>query len=523
VDVAVATASAEGAGRLAAVRDWWRVRHPPRSLGQRLDLVYTSAITAAIFGALVYGTASAALAQVVTPDWLAVFGPSLALLSVLLTAHWGAYQGPVVFSVADVAFLLGAPLPRRALAVRRLLPAFAAGAAAGAAAAAVLVVGLAGQGRGIEAGRAAATVAGLAVLGVLGVAAAWAVERSAGWERAARRAAWPAVLAAVALALASSAGAVGREIALWSGPWGWAVQAGAGAATGEWAAALVLLTLVAAAAAIAAARDCGECPAERHLRRAEARATTIASLATMDARTARRALEEVGARRTGRGAPRLRRARDPRLAIPWRDAVAGLGNPGRVVEGAVLTAAGAALALLNTDRPLAVPAGMLLAYFGAARLLWPMRAEIDSPPRSRVLLRPPIGRVLLAHTLLPGAVAVCATVLAAAGCALSGAAGAAEAVVAVAAVPVVLLCAAMAARRGGRVPATVFVTAVGGDPSGGAGALLAWFALWPTTAAALGALPLLVAANGGATGALIFSALAGTILAGLVARELPDA
>jgi hypothetical protein len=214
--------------------------------------------------------------------------------------------------------------------------------------------------------------------------------------------------------------------------------------------------------------------------------------------------------------------RDARLAIPWRDALAGLGAPGRVAEGAVLAATGAALALLDADRPLAVAAGMLLAYVGAARLLWPLRAEIDVPPRARVLLRPRLGRVLAAHTYLPGAVVVGATAVAAAACAASGAAGPAESVVAVAVAPVLLLCAARAARRGGRVPTTVFVTAVAGDPSGGAGALLAWFALWPTIAAALGALPLLVAANGGAGGALIFTGLAGAILGGLVGRELPD-
>ena len=70
--------------------------------------------------------------------------------------------------------------------------------------------------------------------------------------------------------------------------------------------------------------------------------------------------------------------------------------------------------------------------------------------------------------------------------------------------------------------ATVFVTAVAGDPSGGAGAPLAWFAMWPAVGAALGALPLVVAANGGAGAALIFSGLAGAILGGRVGRELPE-
>lgn len=125
-----------------------------------------------------------------TPHWFAVFGPALALLAVLLTAHWGAYQGPVVFPEGDVAFLLGAPLPRHRLTARRLALALGGGAAAGATAAGVLIVGLSGRGRGIATEDAVGLIAGLGELGMLAVAGAWAVERSARWESAARRATW---------------------------------------------------------------------------------------------------------------------------------------------------------------------------------------------------------------------------------------------------------------------------------------------------------------------------------------------
>src|SRR4051794_39036924 len=180
MDLAVAAA---GDRRLAAVRAWWRVRHPPPTLGRRLDVAYTAGITVAILGAVAYGTAGSALAEVLTPARLEAFGPPAALVGLLLCARWGAYQGPVVFTVADVAFLLGAPLPRRGLAARRLAAALATGAAGGAAIAALLIVGVAGEGRGIAAGDAAGLVAAIAELGLLGVAAAWGVERPPRWER----------------------------------------------------------------------------------------------------------------------------------------------------------------------------------------------------------------------------------------------------------------------------------------------------------------------------------------------------
>lgn len=497
-----------GPDRLPDVRAWWRIRHPPPGLGQRLDVLYTVAITGAILGTLAYGTASQALAQVVTPAWLATYGPALALLVLVAIAHWGAYHGPVVFSVPDVAFLLGAPLPRRGLAARRLVLALAGAAAAGAVIAGLVVVGLAGEGRGVQPGVAAGVAVGFAEVGILGVAGAWAVQCSARRERALRRATWPA--AAVAAAVA-------------------AVHPGRGAGAAEWIAALAGLTLVGAVAATAAVRRSGDCPAERHLRRAEARASATASLASLDARTARRALETVGERTEPRASTGLRRPGIGALAIPWRDAASALRAPGRVAEAVALAAGATVLCVLNTDRPLVLAAAVLVAYLGASRMLWPLRSELDTPGRMRVLLRARSGRVLLAHTLLPVAVTTAAAVSGALGCAVAGALGAhgaAVALVAVAVVPLVGLCAAMSARRGGRLPTTVLVTAMAVDPSGGASGLLMWFAYWPAVAVTAGAVPLLLVAGSGAEAA-VFAAgwiLAATaLLAYLVSRDPPEA
>jgi len=520
VGVAVAARPAAAAEqRLARVRAWWRVRNPPRTLLQRLDLLYTGALVSAIFGALAYGTASSALAQVVTPHWLAATGPALALLALLLTSHWGVYQGPVVFSVADVAHLLGAPLPRRGLAARRLMLALAGGAAAGAIAAGVVIVGLAGGGRGIAAADAAGLALGLAELGILGVAFAWAVESSDRWERAAQRATWPTILAAAGLAAAARAGTAGREIALWSGPWGWGVQPAAGAGDLQSLAALLLLTLATAVAARAAVRGCGHAPAERHLRRAEARASAVVALASYDARRARRALETVGAR-DGRHGARLRRPRTPALAIPWRDTVAALRTPGRIVEGAALAGAGTVLALLEADRPVAVLVAVLVVYLGAARTIWPLRAELDLPARARVLLLPRLGQVLLAHAAVPVVVTTSAAALAAAGCAAAGALpthGAAAALLAVAGTPMLCLCAGMSARREGRLPPSLLALAAGADPSGGGSLMSAWLAFWPAVAATLGAVPILLAAA--PVVAVAWTLMATAVLVALLARD----
>jgi len=504
----VDVAAADRAEALADVRWWWREQRPGPSIWHRLDLAYTVAISVAILGALVYGTASSALARVITPDAMATYGPPAALLGLLVTAEWGAYQGPVVFSVADVAHLLGAPLPRRGLAWRRLARGLAAGAGAGAVVAAVLLVGLAGEGRGVAAARAVAFTAGVAELGVLGVAAAWAVESSARRERLAARAIWPAVVLAAGLAAWAAAGGTGRDVALWSGPWGWAVQAATGAGTAAWVASLALLTAAAALAGAAAIRACGRCPAERHLRRAEARAGAVASLMSFDARSARRAFETGTTARASRGGgtrfARLRRT--GALAIAWRDAVTARRTPGRVLEASALVAAGTALALLEADRPAAVLAAMLLVYAGAARMLWPLRAELDLTSRTRVLLRPPAARVLAAHMVVPAVVTAAAAALAAVGCAAAGglhANGAAAAVLAVAAAPVAVACAARSARRRGQLPSSVFVTSVATDPSGGAFGILSWLALWPSLAAGLGAAPILLVTRNGPGAAVV--------------------
>jgi hypothetical protein len=159
-------------------------------------------------------------------------------------------------------------------------------------------------------------------------------------------------------------------------------------------------------------------------------------------------------------------------------------------------AAGTALALLDAGRVLGVAAGGVLLYVAATRVLEPLRIEHDAPGRSRVFLAARPGRAYVAHAVLPAALvgvvaAVTAAVLAICG-GLAGH-GAGAAVVVVCAAPAITACAAMSARRGGRIPQEVLMTAMSTDPSGGGLVLLGWLVMWPALAAGLVALPLATA------------------------------
>lgn len=499
--MATRTGVSTGGGRaqFRAVRAWWRLVHPPPTLIKRLEPVYYVLITLGIGGPFAYGTASTALAAVATPRAVAAWGPGLALLALWAGARWGAAQGPVVFSLPDVAHLLGAPLDRAGLALGRLLRGLAAAAVGAAVIAGLVLVGLAGHGRGIEPARAAGFVAGVAVLGVLGMAMASRVEGSARWDRATRRAGWPVFAVAVGLVALGTSGPAGRRIAVWCGPGGWAVQPAARGA-GGWPVALALLLVVTVAAVALALVRRGACPTERYVVRAEARGGAIAALYSMNARYVRRSLTRVSAGPVAaeRRGPRPPRA--PALAILWRDAVAALAVPQRLAVALVLAAGGTVLCLLDAGRPVAVGLGALAVFAGAGRLLEPLRAETDNPHRVRVLLLRPMGRVLAAHAVFPIAVVLAGALAAVAGVAVAGALprhGALVALMAVCAVPSIVLCAALNGRRGGRLPATVMSTMFADTSGMSGGIILAWIVVWPVLAAVLGTLPVSIAARQG--------------------------
>jgi hypothetical protein len=502
--------AAVGDPQIAAVRAWWRVRRPGPPLGKRLDTLYMVAITTAILGALLYSTASSALGSWLTPTTMPEWGPAVALVALVAVARWGTWQGPVVYAAPDVGFLLGAPLGRRALAMRPLARALGASAGVGAVVAAVALVGLAGDGRGIDAGPAAGLVAGVALIGVLGVAGAARVQCSARWSRAIAVAFPAAVALGAGLVAVASAGATGRKVVLWSGPWGWAVQPVAGAGTAASLAALGLLAASTVVGVAAAARGFEPCPTERHAVRAEARSGAVASAWALDARTARLSLRRAAGPARTRARRRLRAPRRPQLAVPWRDATAALRAPQRTLGCAALAVAAAAVAIAAADRPAAGALAALGTYVAASIMLEPLRQEVDRPSASRVLLRRPFGRILLGHVALPVAVLAAGAGIAGLGLAAAGelpARGGALAAAAVAIVPTIVLCAALSSRRGGRVPVSVLAMGSAADPSGG-GIVIAWVLAWPAAAVVLGALPLVFIARATALSSAVGLAVA---------------
>jgi hypothetical protein len=497
-----------------AIQRWLAAAHRSPTVRQRLSAIYTAVLVLAIGGTVVYGTASTALAQVVSADSVARWGPSVVLLALLGAAHWGTVQGPVVFSMADLAHLFGAPLPRTALVARPLRRAFALGFCGGVAVTIVLLFGLTGDGRHVSAARMLGLGGGLGLSGVIAVGVAWMVSISARAERALRRATWPVVVVAGGLAIgAALGGTVGRTVARWSGPWGWAVQAGAGVSSAQWVPALIALAFFAFAVVVFAWRRRGSGESERFARRAEGRAQLQASLMSFDARTSRRALASVALRSgvSGRGGGLrwLRRRlaladarwfggrRAGEFAVVWRDALVATEVWHRVVQTAVLAGGGAAFVLVDVARPAGVLVGAVLIYAGASRLLEPMRIELDAPSRGSVFLGIRAGRALMAHMVVPAVVVFVSVAVCALGLAVAGVLGGGEpaaALVLVFVSPAVVCCAGVSARRRGQLPQELLATAIISDPSGGGLVLLGWLLVWPAVAAAVVYVPIKVVA-----------------------------
>ncbi|UNS99907.1 hypothetical protein MMF93_28200 [Streptomyces tubbatahanensis] len=278
-------------------------------------------------------------------------------------------------------------------------------------------------------------------LPLLAAALALQVERRLSWARRVRTLTPYAVLLLIALAgqaawAAASGGPAGGQRAvlrvletaeLWSGPWGWAVQPILHASSGHvpgWSMATALLAVVTAAAVVHADRTAGTIPTRRLRARAATAATVASVLWSVEPRAAKLAVAEALADGASGTRRRLPAPRSRRLVVAWRDAVALLRGPGRLVGAALWIAAGAgaasvAVALEGAARLVVLAVALALGWFGVGRLAETARLEADdlrrsswSPFRFRGLM--------FQHALVPAALGAVLTTLAAVPFALYG-------------------------------------------------------------------------------------------------------
>ena len=238
------TAGASAWPTVRALVAGYGILRPP--LGRRARAVaYIVALTAAIFGALASGTAQLRARAGHAPR---AGRPCGARALVARRPRVGRPLGrlPGAGRVLDRrrrALLLGAPLPRRGLAVRPLRAALARGAAPRRrASAAVVLVGLSGR-RATAFG--AARAAGRGAVGLAAARRCWASPRRGAVQALGARAS--ARSRRLTWAVARRRGGAARpwvrarshgrddDALLWSGPWGWAVRpaSSAGAVAGR--------------------------------------------------------------------------------------------------------------------------------------------------------------------------------------------------------------------------------------------------------------------------------------------------
>ena len=479
--------------------------------------VYATLLLGAIAGALVGHAVSSLIGGSLVAHKVVVFGPAVLILVLLAALRFGTWQGPAGFSTADVSFLLTAPIAIAALVRPRLDLGLWLGAAVGAAVAGVAILLTAGGPAGVGPLRVLGSVVGLAAFAVLGVAASWLVESSRRVSMLVRRTS-PVVLVTGAVLLAISAAPLGRSIAVWSGPWGWAIAPLAGSS--GWPIAVLLVVTGAGTTAVLARGRAGAVGAEVFLARAETRSGLTASAFTLDYRAAALAYRSALPARVARRASVPRPTR-PRRVVLWRDALALLREPSRLGWATLLGAAATVEGLTHPGRTLPAVVAAVLLYFAASLLCEPLRIDVDAPDTSALLLSWPFARVLLAHCALPIMVLFGLTATTIVGVVLAGAAGAGALVV----IPTVLapmivtvvLCAALAARSGGRVDENLLGRLLTLDASNPMGATLVvlWLIPWLLAAVVVvGGATLIVGHAAAHHGAVIVAGIVGVGLSG---------
>lgn len=334
---------------------------------------------------------------------------ALVLLVFLVLLRDALWRGPVTVPQATADWLLGTPVSRR----RLLRPRFRwtavgaplVGAVAGIVPAAALVaLGLGGPSGSDVLRLAGAAMVSMGLLFALATGLGGLIER---YPAAGRylRAATPVALGAAVLlgGLAAWAGfghlpSAVASVLLWSGPWGWAAQpviaeAGhavpaslAGIPAPWWPVALVLLAGTALAALACADRVVAGVPATALRARARTLGAMSAAALSMNTRGIATAYTGAGARRARFRLPPPQRRE---LVLLWRDLLALLRSPARLVSAVLLALLAAALAAVaSRGRPVSlvlVGCALSLGYLAAAWLCEGARLDADDPRRSAQL------------------------------------------------------------------------------------------------------------------------------------------
>ena len=448
-----------------------RALFPGRSLATQLQLLYMTVLSLGIITILfwgMWGTVGSNLEELAGPYHL-IWGSPAILLLTLAALRYNTLQGFVSFSEPDCAHLLTAPVPRRGLTWPRLRNTSTVLACSGAIAG--VLAGLAsgepvtGASRGWGLGEDSA--AGFA-LGLILVAAGWQVQRSVRISRWVVKLTLPALALVVLAAVAGDRGGAPNAIALWSGPWGWALLPAVGRAPWQGVVGLALLWSAAIAGLVGTVMSAGRASLEGFQRRAHTRSRVVAGLYSFDARSVLRATREPRSALSC-WRVRIRVPRTPSLALAWRGLLSLIRSPLRLGWGVALGGAGALLFTIGKGSSGMSWGGALLLYLAASALIEPLRTETDSPASSHLLLPWSYGRVLWLHCLLPAAILVGAGIVAAAGAFAAGRVTGQTlfifVILWVPAASAAVFAAALSARGGGRVSSDLLLM-TSGDSTG---------------------------------------------------------
>jgi hypothetical protein len=449
-----------------------RERQHARRARKGADVAYLIYVVVLVLGAYV-APFGVALGHLSTPNrgsdvaaavtaGLPTAMPTLFLGAYLLAGRDALWRGPVTPAAALTEWLLPTPLSRRRLLVGRYLSSLLLNVLAAAALGLVLGFGVYTCGLGsLPALLVSGAIAG-ALTGATSTGLALGVQRGI---RPGRLSTAVTVVVCALMATGSVLTAIavvhrrpltGTSTLDWIGPWGWAAQIilrAADVRSSGWPVAAALAAVCALAAGWAV-RSVPGLDANDLRRRSRTFADVAGSVQVLDFRQAR--LSSQVSRRPARGRRfRLPVPRSPRLVTAWRDGMFALRFGWKVVNAglgvAIATAAfwwaGEAS---HSAQPALVLAGSIAYYLAAAQLVETARLEADDPGRSDPL-RPGFGALALQHAVVPTAVLLTTTLVAAVAVDLSTPAG--PAILLLPAAALVAIAAALVGAYRGPLPA----------------------------------------------------------------------